>query len=40
MNLLPPPGPERRRQLTWLLILVMVVGALAVVPVRRPHGPG
>ena len=29
MKLLPPPGPERRRQLTWLTVLVVVVGTLA-----------
>jgi hypothetical protein len=29
MKLLPPPGPERRRQLMWLGLLVVVVAALA-----------
>lgn len=29
MKLLPPPGPERRRQFTWLTVLVVVIGALA-----------
>jgi len=29
MKLLPPPGPERRRQLTWLGLLAVVVAALA-----------
>jgi hypothetical protein len=29
VKLLPPAGPERRRQLTWLAVLVVVVGALA-----------
>jgi hypothetical protein len=29
MKLLPPPGPERRRQLTWLGLLAIVVAALA-----------
>ncbi len=29
MKLLPPAGPERRRQLTWLMLLAAVVGGLA-----------
>lgn len=29
MKLLPPPGPERRRQLMWLGLLAVVVSALA-----------
>jgi hypothetical protein len=29
MKLLPPPGPERRRQLSWLGLLAVVVAALA-----------
>ncbi len=37
MKLLPPPGPERRRQLTWLIVLVGVVGALAWYEFGRPE---
>jgi hypothetical protein len=29
MNLIPPPGPERRRQITWLTLLIVVIAALA-----------
>lgn len=29
MNVLPPPGQDRRRQLTWLAVLVVVITALA-----------
>jgi len=28
VKLLPPPGPDRRRQLTRLLVLIVIVGAL------------
>jgi hypothetical protein len=29
VQLLPPPGPERRRQLTWLSLLALVTAAIA-----------
>ena len=40
MKLLPPPGPERRRQLMWLGLLAVVVAALAWYQFGRGPGTG
>jgi hypothetical protein len=39
VKLLPPPGPERRRQLFWLFLLLVVVGALGYYEFGQPPAP-
>jgi hypothetical protein len=39
VKLLPPPGPERRRQLIWLFLLLIVVGALGYYEFGQPPAP-